>query len=185
VKDFDKNGKVEQIMTYSMNGKEYPFYAKDELERAVPELKKYYLTYGEVAGQTVQYIFYNLFEGYQELKADNLASGVFFQEGDRKFSFKPFPAELQMAPLFDFASAGERGWLAAGNFTGVMPYEGRYDAQPATFFSFNSSTGTMDTRLFANTRNRDVRRIYPIEVNGKHHFLFGVNNEGVIMASNR
>ena len=49
-RDFDKNGSLDQILTYTIDGKEYPFYAKDELERALPVLKKYYLQYSDVAG---------------------------------------------------------------------------------------------------------------------------------------
>jgi len=40
VKDFDKNGSVEQVETYTIDGKEYTFLPKDELERALPVLKK-------------------------------------------------------------------------------------------------------------------------------------------------
>jgi len=40
VKDFDQNGTLEQVMCYTIKGKEYPFLAKDELERALPVLKK-------------------------------------------------------------------------------------------------------------------------------------------------
>jgi len=61
LKDFDNNGAVEQILCYTINGKEYTFLAKDELERSLPVLKKAYLKYSEVAGKTVQYLFYDLF----------------------------------------------------------------------------------------------------------------------------
>ncbi len=60
LKDFDNNGSIEQIMCYTINGKEYPFLAKDELERSLPVLKKYYLKYSEVAGQTVNGAIYFL-----------------------------------------------------------------------------------------------------------------------------
>ena len=61
------------MATITIDGKEYPFLAKDELERALPVLKKAYLKYNEVAGKTVQYMFYDLFKDYTEL------------EGERKF----------------------------------------------------------------------------------------------------
>ena len=56
-------------MCYTIDGKEYTFLAKDELERALPVLKKAYLTYKEVAGKTVHYMFYDLFKDYIGLKA--------------------------------------------------------------------------------------------------------------------
>ena len=58
VKDFDNNGSVEQVVAYTINGKEYPFLGKDQLEEALPVLKQQHLTYSEVAGQTVQYSFW-------------------------------------------------------------------------------------------------------------------------------
>ncbi len=128
VKDFDKNGREEQIVTYTLNGKEYTLFAKDELERALPVLKKAYLTYGEVAGETVQYMFYDLFEDYREWKADTLASMFFINNGKGKFKMQPMPVAWQVAPVFALAiSPDGKSISAGGNFYGVVPYEGRYD----------------------------------------------------------
>ena len=104
VKDFDKNGSVEQIMGYTIDGKEYTFLAKDELERALPVLKKAYLTYGEVAGKTVQYMFYDLFKDYKELKAETLGSSCFINDGKGNFKRTDLPDELQLAPVFSFTT---------------------------------------------------------------------------------
>ncbi|WP_018614415.1 VCBS repeat-containing protein [Segetibacter koreensis] len=138
VKDFDKNGTVEQVMAYTVNGQEYTFLPKDELEQSLPVLKKAYLTYGEVAGKTVQYMFYDLFKDYKELKAETLASSCFINDGKGNFKRIDLPQDVQLAPVFTFAPAINNGntYLAAGNFYGVFPYEGRYDALPPTFFSY-------------------------------------------------
>jgi len=140
VKDFDNNGSTEQILAYTKDGKEYPFLAKDELERALPVLKKAYLKYSEVAGKTVQYIFYDLFKDYSELKAEVLASSCFINDGKGNFKRMDLPQELQVAPIFsftDFDHNETNSWLACGNFFNVIPYEGRYDALQPTFFSYN------------------------------------------------
>jgi enediyne biosynthesis protein E4 len=138
IKDFDNNGTIEQIMCYTIHGQEYTFLAKDELERALPVLKKAYERYDEVAGKTVQYIFFDLFKDYTELKAETLSSSCFINDGKGHFTRKDLPDALQQAPVFAFASIPYNqtgGWLAAGNFYGVVPYEGRYDALYPTFFS--------------------------------------------------
>jgi hypothetical protein len=140
VKDFDHNGSTEQIMCYTINGQEYPFLAKDELERALPVLKKAYLHYRDVAGKTVQYIFFDLFKDYLELKAETLSSSCFLNDGKGNFKRMDLPEELQQAPVFAFAKDGhypDSAWLAAGNFYGVMPYEGRYDALFPSAFSYD------------------------------------------------
>ncbi|MBS1972870.1 MAG: VCBS repeat-containing protein [Bacteroidetes bacterium] len=140
VKDFDQNGTVEQVMCYTEGGKEYTFLAKDELEREIPVLKKYYLTYTEVAGKDVQYMFYNLFKNYIELKAETLTSSCFINDGKGNFRRMDLPDAVQQAPVFAFAPMQDssKQYLALGNFYGVMPYEGKYDALFPTAFSYDA-----------------------------------------------
>jgi enediyne biosynthesis protein E4 len=140
VKDFDFSGRIEQIMCYTIDGNEYTFLPKDALEQSLPVLKKAYLTYDEVAGKTVQYMFYDLFKNAMELKAETLGSSCFINDGKGNFKRTDLPDGLQMAPVFSFATAkaGVPGsYIGGGNFYGVLPYEGRYDALMPTFFSFD------------------------------------------------
>ncbi len=58
VSDFDKNGQTDQLLSYTLDGKEYPFLAKDEVERSLPLLKKHYLKYAEYAGVVMKDVFY-------------------------------------------------------------------------------------------------------------------------------
>lgn len=165
VKDFDNNGSTEQILAYTIDGKEYPFLAKDELERALPVLKKAYLKYSEVAGKTVDYMFYDLFKDYKELQAEVLSSSCFINDGKGNFKRVDLPASLQYSPIFTFAPVSYNNtgnFLAAGNFYGVIPYEGRYDALQPSFFSFNKTNAQFqyDAQLAALTgQARDAKWI--------------------------
>jgi hypothetical protein len=163
VKDFDGNGSVEQIMAYTIDGKEYCFLAKDELERSLPVLKKAYLQYNEVAGKTVQYIMYDLFKDYVELKAETLSSSCFINDGKGNFKTEELPGELQLAPIFSFLPLpGENGGiLAAGNFYGTTPYEGRYDALQPTILSYDNANHfrTKTNVLSADGEIRDAKWI--------------------------
>jgi hypothetical protein len=151
VKDFDNNGSFEPIMCYTIDGKQYPFLAKDELERQLPVLKKAYLTYSEVAGKTVDYIFYDLFKDYVELTAEELSSCCFINDGKGNFKKMALPNELQLAPVMSFVSLsnndGSPEFLAGGNFYGVTPYEGRYDALQPTIISFNKKTSAFNSQM--------------------------------------
>lgn len=162
VKDFDNNGSVEQVMCYTINGKEYTFLAKDELERPLPVLKKGYLKYGEVAGKTVQYIFDDLFKDYQELKAEILSSSVFINNGQGSFMRQDLPDPLQISPVMAFTS-NDHSFIGAGNFYGVIPYEGRYDAQVPVSFVYRSGAPALQ-HLFNNitTEVRDLKWIRTI-----------------------
>jgi hypothetical protein len=137
VKDFGGNGSVQQVMTYGIGGKEYSFLGKDFLELALPGLKRSHLTYGEVAGESVQYLFGDGLEGAKSLSVATLGSACFINDGKGSFRMRELPEELQLAPVFAFAPLPGDAIFAAGNFYGVQPFEGRYDAMNPTVFQFN------------------------------------------------
>ena len=184
IKDFDKNGSIEQIMAYTVNGKEYTFLAKDELERSLPVLKKAYLKYGDVAGKTIQYMFYDLFKDYQELKAEILSSSCFMNDGKGNFTRTDLPGDLQLAPIFSFAElAGKRtpGFIAAGNFYGTIPYEGRYDALLPTIFSFDKVTNSFKINNILPSDVGEVRDIKFIKnISGKNIMIVARNNKSLM-----
>jgi hypothetical protein len=141
VKDFDGNGSMEQLLTYTIGGEEYPFLGKDQLELALPALKHSHLRYDEVAGKTVQYLFGNQLDGSRVFTAEDLGSAVFMNDGKGHFVRQELPAEAQLAPVFSFVSLDSGGILALGNFYGVQPYEGRYDAMNPTALRFDGAVG--------------------------------------------
>ena len=184
VKDFDRNGSVEQVMCYTINGEEYTFLAKDELERALPVLKKGYLTYNEVAGKTVQYMFDDLFKDYLELKAETLSSSCFMGDGKGGFQRVDLPGALQLAPVFSFTSfsnGGENKFLGAGNFYGVLPYEGRYDALLPTVFSYNKKETGFNTATNLPGVQGEIRNAKWINyANGSKVLVIARNNEKLL-----
>lgn len=184
LKDFDNNGSTEQIVAYTIDRKEYPFLAKDELERALPVLKKAYLNYSEVAGETVQYMFYDLFKDYRELKAEVLASSCFINDGKGNFSRTDLPAQLQFAPIFSFTSSGfnnTNSYLASGNFYGVIPYEGRYDALQPSFFSYDKSKVSFSYQSQLSSISGEIRDAKWINyAGGKKVLVLARNNQSLV-----
>lgn len=183
VKDFDNNGSFEQVMAYTIDGNEYPFLAKDELERPMPVLKKAYLKYGEVAGKTVQYIFYDLFKDYTELKAEVLTSSCFINDGKGNFSMLSLPDDAQFSPIFAFAPSANAGdYMAVGNFYGVIPYEGRYDALFPTCFSYNKQTTSFGNKFILPDINGEFRDAKWIKgAGGSKRLLLTRNNAGITL----
>jgi enediyne biosynthesis protein E4 len=175
VKDFDKNNSTEQVMCYTIDGEEYTFLAKDELERAMPVLRKAYLKYDEVAGKNVQYMFYDLFKDYTELKAETLSSSVFINDGKANFTRSDLPDALQLAPIMSFAADGNL-FFAAGNFYGTTPYEGRYDAMFPTAFTFNKNEAIINSTMPAlRTEARDAKWIKMAD--GSNVLILASNND--------
>jgi hypothetical protein len=184
IKDFDNNGTTEQIMCYTIDGQEYTFLAKDELERALPVLKKAYERYDEVAGKSVQYIFYDLFKGYTELKAEVLGSSCFLNDGKGNFKRMDLPEDVQLAPVFSFAPLPDgqsANYLAAGNFYGVLPYEGRYDALYPTQFSYNTEKAQFNQSLALPETKGEVRDMKWLSTaNGHKILVIARNNDSLL-----
>jgi hypothetical protein len=184
VKDFDHNGSTEQVLCYTVDGKEYTFLAKDELERPLPILKKAYLTYGEVAGKTVQYMFYDLFKDYAEFKAETLSSACFINDGKGNYKQTDLPDGLQLAPVMSFAAgsgASATGYVAGGNFYGVIPYEGRYDALYPTIFSFDKKNTVFNQQAILPAINGEIRDLKWLNTAGGNKILVAArNNKGLV-----
>jgi hypothetical protein len=142
--DFDKNGRTDQLLSYTLNGEEYPFLAKDEVEKQLPLLRKHYLLYTEYAGVPMKDVFYGWIDTIKPVIAERLGSAICFGDGKGNFKINDLPAELQLAPIFSFQKivgmgANENMYLSGGNFFDVIPYEGRYDAQPLALFTVNKN----------------------------------------------
>lgn len=128
--DFDHSGRTYQLLSYTSGGIEYPFLAKDEVERPLPLLKKHYLKYAEYAGVPMKDVFYGWIDTIKPMMAERMGSAVCFGDGKGAFTLNDLPASLQLATIFSFQKTGDQMYLAGGNFFDVIPYEGRYDAQP-------------------------------------------------------
>jgi hypothetical protein len=186
VKDFDKNGQVDQLLSYTMNGKEYPFLAKDEVERSLPVLKKHYLQYSDFAGLEMKDAYYGFAEQVTPLKAERLGSALFLGDGKGGFTIKELPMHLQAAPIFTFQKLATTNkgtyYLAGGNFFESIPYEGRYDAQPLALFLINSKgeVNPVDQPMLSALKEQ-VRDIKWLRSNGGQNLLtVAGNNTGLL-----
>jgi len=134
VKDFDRNGFVEQIVSSYNDGVSYPLALRHDLIRVLPFLEARYPTYEDYARQTVADIFPPAELAGAVLKqAYTFATTLVRNNGDGSFTLVPLPLEAQLAPVYgilaaDFDRDGALDLLLAGNFDGVKPEIGRMSA---------------------------------------------------------
>jgi hypothetical protein len=134
VHDFTRDGTLEQILTFYKNGVAFPIVGRDELIGALPPLRDRYASYADFGASRIEDIFdESELQEAEVLEATVFASSVAVNNGDGTFSVGPLPVEAQFAPIYavlpdDFDGDGKVDLLTAGNFHGVPPVRGRYDA---------------------------------------------------------
>ena len=180
-KDFDANGSYETIVSTEYKGTYYPVATLDELSSQMPFLKKKYPTYKKFAGQTIEDIFTKkALDKSSLLEVHTLKSGVLKNESGT-FTFVPFPDKLQVAPIkafvkFDFDGDDKEEVLAAGNFFGVAPYHGRFDAFSGAIIK-NTHDIVMANQLGLDIDLKSVRHLNIIYINGEPYLLVTFNHE--------
>ncbi len=192
VGDYNASGRVTQLMSYTSNGVEYPFLAKDEVERPLPLLKKHYLLYADYAGVPMKDVFYGWIDTTKPLMAERLGSAVFYGDGKGNFTISDLPASLQLAPIFSFQKIGistlnKDLYITGGNFFDVIPYEGRYDAQPLALFSSNknSSVNYMPDSFLSGIKGqiRDIKWLHTVKYGDV--MMIARNNESIIFLAGK
>ena len=125
-------------------------------------------------------MFYDLFKDYTELKAETLSSSCFINNGKGNFKRMDLPAEAQLAPVFSFTPLNN-SYLVTGNFYGVIPYEGRYDALLPTVIAFDKTTSQFNVTSQINSLQQEFRHAKWLNyINGTKLLVLTVNNGPLI-----
>lgn len=188
VKDFDKNGQTESVLCYYKSDSiSYPLPLRGDIVMQLPGLKKKFLKYADYAGKTIHQVFSEEeLEGAIIRKAEQFNTCIAINDGKGNFTLKPLPLHAQFSPTYgiltnDLDGDGLTDILLGGNFFGVKPEIGRYDASYSCFlkgdekgnytFVPNAKTG-----MIVKGEVRDI-----IQLNNKKSssILFIKNNDEV------
>jgi hypothetical protein len=133
VADFFSTGTLKQILTFYKHGVSYPVAGRDDLVRLMPPLRSRYPSYRDFGAARVDEIFPPAeLAKATVLEARTFASAVALGT-PQGFVLHALPAEAQFFPVYatvarDFDGDAKVDLLLAGNFSGVTPMYGRYDA---------------------------------------------------------
>ena len=146
-KDFDKNGVIDPICTYYVQGKSYPIYHRNLLHTQIPVLRNKFKTYDDYARASMADIF--LAESFKDayVRDSRFFESAYVENlGAGSFEIHPLPIEAQTAPVFgmlseDFNSDGNYDLTLVGNSYSSNIYTGQYDAFIGLFLAGNGKGG--------------------------------------------
>lgn len=151
--DVDNDGKNDLILSYFYKDKYYPFRPKNDLEQELPYLKKEFLSFQKMADKTTDEIFKDKLKDEGRLEANQFRS-VYISDIMHAKKVTELPYLYQQAPVRNIIPLHNKDneVLLNGNFWGVVPYEGKYDALGLVTMRYNAKTkGLATPQYWLNT----------------------------------
>ncbi|MEE9166681.1 MAG: VCBS repeat-containing protein [Candidatus Neomarinimicrobiota bacterium] len=188
VSDLDRNGIIDQILCYYKLGKSYPMLLRPDLVNQLPFLKEKFPKHADYAEKQVIDIFTEEQLGSADIKkVYTFATSVFYGSEEGRFQGKPLPTEVQFSPVYaimtsDFDADGRKDLLMAGNFYGVKPQLGRYDASYGALLSGNGAGGfaSMPVRESGLSLSGQIRDIVSLEYGERREVIIFAKNDAPI-----
>jgi enediyne biosynthesis protein E4 len=127
INDYDNNGALDKIITYTIDGKDKPVFLKTEVQDQLPFIKKNNLRHSEYAIKSIQDLFPKEMLNTSLVKSFNYSpSAVALNEGNGQFTLKAFPVMAQLSCInailpFDVNDDGFIDLITGGNQFGFLP----------------------------------------------------------------
>jgi len=181
--DFDKNGYIDPIWCYYIQGKSYPNVLREELTDQIVSLRKKFVTYEEYSTANLNDIFTKeQISKSPKLMTDFLET-VWFENIDGKFKLKRFPVEANFSSvnsilIDDFDDDGIKDILMGGNSEYNRVRIGKCDSSFGIFLK-GTDTGEfkfIENRLTDISFEGSVRSLNSYTSNGKKRIVVGLNN---------
>jgi enediyne biosynthesis protein E4 len=187
--DFDDNGRVEQILTYYVNGTEMPLASKLQLEKSIPLLRKKYLYAADFAKADLKQLFApQKFEKAYQLEANCFDHLLLLHDGGMKFTATALPYETQFSQIrsvLRIDDGAQPQWLTMGNFYANNVEIGRQDADFGTLLSYEKGKGMKISVSAMPVITGQVRNAKPITINNQRAYIIARNNETVIVLNKK
>ena len=187
--DFDRNGSIEGILTFSNEeNRDMPFALRHTLIDQIKSLKKKFPDYKSFRNADITEIFTSKeMEGAKILEVNTLHSTVFINEGDLNFLAQTLPQEAQLTPIYaiehgDFDNDGDPDLVLGGNLYRAKPEVGIYDASHGVYLENRKGRLLTSSRVndfFVKGEIRDIKRI------DNQIFVFRSNDSIAILKSKR
>ena len=181
--DFDRDGRLDPILSYYLDGTRYPHPLLDRLREEVPPLGARFSSYEAYANASLgDLLTADERQAAGRWAVDRLETTLFRLDEDGRFRRRALPVQAQYAPIFaaeplDYNDDGHADLLLAGNMTETRVRFAKYDANYGVLLRGDGQGGfTYVPQRRSGFRLRgDVRAIAPVG----DRLLFGVNRDSL------
>jgi enediyne biosynthesis protein E4 len=144
--DYDGNGTLDPIMSYYIQGKNYPAYSRDELLDQLAPLRKKFTNYELYSTAITDDILAEFKDKVPTKKEVNTLETIILVNNKGKFEKGTFPIQAQFAPVFaiaveDLNNDGFKDIILAGNQSHSRVRIGNIDANFGQVFINNTKGG--------------------------------------------
>lgn len=191
--DYDNNGRMEQVITYYLQGKEMPFASKIQLEKSLPVLKKQFLYAEDFAKASLDDLFgKEKLTAATKLEATQMANMLLINEGKGKYNAMQLPVATQFSniravvPIMADQNARAAnplitGALLLGNFGYNNIEIGRQDANFGTLLQTTKAQPNKGLQMAAFQLpglviKGEVRKALPIVIGNEICYVLAKNN---------
>jgi hypothetical protein len=184
-KDYDKNGLVDPVMCYYVDGKNQIFATRDEMVRQINPMRARFNDYEKYASASFSESFTKdeIKDAYV-VKAETFSSAYIENKGNGKFEMHSLPLRVQFAPVFglligDYNGDGYTDVLAAGNSYATEASTGRYDAMNGTLLAGDGKGNfVVDAKSIAGFRaDKNVKALTRLTLNDSTSLILVGNND--------
>lgn len=174
--DFDDNGKIDPILAYYTQGKNYPAFSRDEISDQIVSLKKKYITHEAYSTATIDDVlaeFKN--KDIKKLEINTLES-IILENDNGVFKIKALPIQAQFAPIYaientDLNGDGFQDLILAGNQSKGRVRLGNIDANYV--------------QVFINDKKGNFNYHSSLGVKGDAKDLKIINNQLIVTINNQ
>ncbi len=184
INDFDQNGGIDKILTYTIDGRDVPVFLKHELEEQIPSIKKENLKNEAYSKKSIQELFSKEVISKCIVKRVNYTSScVAVNNGNGNFTIQKLPVMAQLSCInnvlaTDVNADGYPDLILGGNQFGFLPQFERLDASFGDIL-LNDGKGLFtwqDAAVTGIDLKGEVRDIREIKGKTKNYILFLQND---------
>ncbi len=182
--DYDKNGQIDPIMCYYIEGENHVAHSRSDLIDQINAMRARFRTYSDYAESSFEESFLKEeIAAAHVVKSETFANSYMENLGNGKFRLSELPRKAQIAPMYgmlvnDYTGDGYLDLLSVGNFYSGEVFSGRYDASIGWLLEGDGKGGfkTIDVAESGFYVEGDAKGMVQLIVGDQQLTLIGVNN---------